>query len=106
MVDYSPLWKTMCRKGISQSKLIEMGIDPNVLHYMKMNLQLFPETIEKLKEILDCEEYDIVWVTADAPVQPYLPEETHDVLLTTIISSVFVLLIQRIISHFRKKRNF
>lgn len=37
MIDYSPLWKTMEEKGISQYKMIELGIDRRVLDSLRKN---------------------------------------------------------------------
>ena len=35
MLDYSPLWQTMERKGISQYRLIKSGIDNKTLDSLK-----------------------------------------------------------------------
>lgn len=60
MIDDSPLWATMERKGISQYKLIKAGIDNKTLDALKKgnNITLF--TLEKLCMILDCTPNDVV----------------------------------------------
>ena len=46
IIDYSPLWKTMEYKGISQYTLLKNGIDN--------------KTLEKICKILDCQPNDVV----------------------------------------------
>ena len=60
MIDYSPLWKTMEEKGISQYKMIELGIDRRVLDSLRKNKNITLLTVEKLCKVLDCEPNDIV----------------------------------------------
>ena len=60
MIDYSPLWKTMEEKGISQYKMIELGIDRRVLDALRKNKNITLLTVEKLCKVLDCEPNDIV----------------------------------------------
>ena len=65
MIDYSPLWKTMQDKGITQYKLIEQGIDRRVLDALRHNRNVTLMTVEKLCKVLDCEPNDIVRFTPD-----------------------------------------
>lgn len=60
MIDYSPLWKTMEEKGITQYKMIEQGIDRRVLDSLRKNKNITLLTVEKLCKVLDCEPNDIV----------------------------------------------
>ena len=60
MIDYSPLWETMEEKGISQYKMIELGIDRRVLDSLRKNKNITLLTVEKLCNVLDCEPNDIV----------------------------------------------
>lgn len=60
MIDYSPLWKTMEEKGITQYKMIELGIDRRVLDSLRKNRNITLLTVEKICKILDCKPNDIV----------------------------------------------
>ena len=46
MIDYSPLWKTMAKKGVSQYKLIKSGIDNKTLDSLKKNNNITLLTLE------------------------------------------------------------
>lgn len=60
MIDYSPLWKTMKQKNISQYKLLKLGIDNKTLDGLKHNRNITILMLEKLCDILDCKPNDIV----------------------------------------------
>lgn len=60
LIDYSPLWKTLEEKGITQYKMIEQGIDRRVLDSLRKNKNITLLTVEKICKILDCEASDIV----------------------------------------------
>ena len=60
MIDYSPLWETMEKKGVTQYKLIKSGIDNKTLDTLKKNNNITLLTVEKLCRILECEPNDIV----------------------------------------------
>ena len=60
MIDYSPLWKTMERKGITQYRMIEEGIDRRVLDSLRKNKNVTLLTVEKICKILECEIGDVV----------------------------------------------
>ena len=60
MIDYSPLWKTMKEKNISQYHLIKNGIDNKTLDSLKKNQNITMLTLEKLCNIIDCAPNDIV----------------------------------------------
>ncbi len=49
MVDYSPLWATMKKKGISQYYLLKKGgIDNKTIYNIKRNKNITLLTLEKL----------------------------------------------------------
>ncbi|MCI5951167.1 MAG: helix-turn-helix transcriptional regulator [Anaerostipes sp.] len=60
MIDFSPLWKTMQEKNVTQYQLIKQGIDNKTLDSLKKNKNITLVTLEKLCRILDCEPSDIV----------------------------------------------
>lgn len=60
IIDFSPLWRTMEEKGISQYKLLKSGIDNKTLDTLKKNNNITLLTLEKLCSILDCTPNDIV----------------------------------------------
>jgi len=60
IIDYSPLWKTMDDKGITQYKLLKSGIDNKTLDSLKKNKNITLLTLEKLCRIIECEPNDIV----------------------------------------------
>lgn len=63
VVDYSPLWATMKRKGVTQYALIQAGIDRRTLDWLKKNKNITMLTLEKLCGILDCTPDDVVRFT-------------------------------------------
>ena len=60
MVDYSPLWDTMKKKGITQYALIQAGIDRRTLDWLKKNKNITMLTLEKICTILDCSPSEVV----------------------------------------------
>lgn len=60
MIDYSPLWQTMERKGVSQYRLLRSGIDNKTLDSLKKGSNITLLTLEKLCRILDCTPNDVV----------------------------------------------
>lgn len=60
IIDFSPLWKTMQEKNISQYKLLKSGIDNKTLDSLKKNNNITLITLEKLCHILNCTPNDIV----------------------------------------------
>lgn len=59
VIDYSPLWKTMKKRSISQYALINQGIDKHTLDQLRKNQNVTVLTIEKLCDILDCTPNDV-----------------------------------------------
>ena len=60
MLDYSPLWETMERKGISQYRLLKSGVDNKTLDALKKGNNITLLTLEKICLILDCTPNDVV----------------------------------------------
>ena len=60
MLDYSPMWATMERKGISQYRLLKSGVDNKTLDALKKGNNITLLTLEKICEILDCTPNDVV----------------------------------------------
>ena len=58
--DYSPLWETMRRKGVSQDYLLQNGIDNKTLDSLKKNRNITMVTLEKLCRLVGCTPNDVV----------------------------------------------
>ena len=65
IIDFSPLWKTMDEKKITQYQLLKQGIDNKTLDSLKKNKNITLITLEKLCRILGCEPNDVVRFTDD-----------------------------------------
>ena len=63
MIDYSPLWETMRRRGVTQYQLLKGGIDNKTLDSLKKGKNITLLTLEKLCAIIDCTPNDIVRFT-------------------------------------------
>ena len=48
MLDYSPMWETMQRKGITQYRLLKSGIDNKTLDAIKKGNNITLLTLEKI----------------------------------------------------------
>ena len=59
-MDYTPLWETMQRKGVSQYRLIKAGIDNKTLDTLKKGNNITLLTLEKICTILDCTPNEVV----------------------------------------------
>ncbi|MDY3021812.1 MAG: helix-turn-helix domain-containing protein [Oliverpabstia sp.] len=60
IISYDPLWKTMKKKGISQYKLINEGIDNKTLDSLKKGGNITMRTLENICGILDCNPNQVV----------------------------------------------
>lgn len=60
MIDYTPLWKTMKEKGISQYRLLQSGIDNRTLDSLKKSKNITVYTLEKICTILNCTPNDVI----------------------------------------------
>lgn len=66
MLDYSPFFETIKKKGFTTYSLIEKyQVNRRTLHNLKHNLNMTLLTIENLCNILDCEIQDIVKFSKD-----------------------------------------
>ncbi|MBQ6998117.1 MAG: helix-turn-helix domain-containing protein [Oscillospiraceae bacterium] len=63
MLDYTPLWETMQRKGFSQYSLLKAGIDNKTLDSLKKGNNITLLTLEKICAILKCTPNDVVRFT-------------------------------------------
>lgn len=60
IIDYSPLWKTLKERNITQYQLLKSGIDNKTLDSLKKNKNITLLTVEKLCNIIGCTPNDIV----------------------------------------------
>lgn len=60
VLDYSPLWKTMQEKGVTQYQLLKGGIDNHTLDSLKKGRNVTLLTVEKLCALLSCTPNDVV----------------------------------------------
>ena len=60
MLDYSPMWETMKRKGITQYRLLKSGIDNKTLDAIKKGSNITMLTLEKICAILECTPNDVI----------------------------------------------
>ena len=58
--DYSPMWKTMEKNGISQYQLLKGGIDNKTLDSLKKGKNITMITLEKLCRIIGCTPNEII----------------------------------------------
>jgi len=66
MIDYSPLWRTMQEKQITQYQLLKQGIDNKTLDSLKKGKNITLITLERLCLILGCTPNDVVrFITED-----------------------------------------
>ena len=66
MFDYSPLWETMQRKGISQYQLIkEYNFSTGTLDALRKNKSITVNTLDVLCTILNCTPNDILRIEKD-----------------------------------------
>lgn len=65
MLDYSPMWETMRKKGISQYSLLKAGIDNKTLDTLKKGNNITLLTLEKICTALNCTPNDVVRFTPD-----------------------------------------
>ena len=59
MIDYSPLWKTMEEKKVSQYTLLKKGVENKTLNRLKHNEKITALTIE----MLECTPNDVLTFT-------------------------------------------
>lgn len=60
IIEYTPLFKTMKEKHISQYYLLKHGLDNRTLDKLKKGGNITMLTLEKLCDIIDCTPNDII----------------------------------------------
>lgn len=60
IIDYSPLWRTMRERKVTQYQLLKSGIDNKTLDALKKNKNITLLTLEKLCDIIGCTPNDVV----------------------------------------------
>lgn len=66
MIDYSPFWKTLKARGLSQYRLIRScHFSSGQLHRIRENQYVSTHTLEELCRILDCGVADIIEISFD-----------------------------------------
>ena len=66
MIDYSPLWDTMQKRGISQYRLLnDKIIDNKTLNGLKHNQNITLLTLERICKYLECTPNDSVRFSDD-----------------------------------------
>lgn len=66
MIDYSPLWQTLAKKGISQYQFLKMnGINNSLLDKLKHQRNITLLTLEQICKVLDCDISDVVMFIKD-----------------------------------------
>ena len=65
VLDYSPMWNTMQRKGISQYSLLKAGIDNKTLDSIKKGKNITLLTLEKICDILSCTPNEVIRFVKD-----------------------------------------
>ena len=66
MLDYTPMWETMERKGISQYSLLKAGLDNKTLDGIKKGKNITLLTLERICMILNCTPNEIVRFAAES----------------------------------------
>lgn len=70
IICFDLLWETMQKKGISQYRLLQAGIDNKTLDGLKKNKNITLLTLEKICRILDCAPNDVVIFLPDTEEKP------------------------------------
>ncbi len=60
MIKYDRLWEYLKKSGVSQYRLIVLGISHSTLTRLKRNQPVSTETLDKLCTLLDCGLEEIV----------------------------------------------
>lgn len=66
MISYTPFWRTLAEKGITQYQLInEYGVSTGTLDALRKNKSVTLNTIQDLCSILQCPIQNIVEITIE-----------------------------------------
>lgn len=60
IIDYSPLWKTIQERKVTQYHLLRSGIDNKTLDSLKKNKNITMLSLEKLCDIIGCSPNDVI----------------------------------------------
>ena len=64
MDDYTPLWKTMREREITQYAMLQDKVlDNHTLDRLKKNMNITLITLERICKYLDCTPYDVIKFT-------------------------------------------
>ena len=68
MIDYTPFWNTLRRRGLSTYALIHRhGISSHTIHRLRHNLGISTAMIDELCTLLDCQVEDILVYIPNKP---------------------------------------
>ncbi len=65
IIDFSPLWKTLKEKNITQYKLIQHGINKGLLDRLRKNENITLKNLEKICKVCECTPEKVVRFTDD-----------------------------------------
>lgn len=60
MITFTPFFKTLEKKGVTQYRLIQLGISRGLLDRIRKNQSVTLDTINMLCDLLDCNITDII----------------------------------------------
>lgn len=60
IIDYSPLWDTLEKKGLSRYHLIKMGLNENTLQRLRRNDNITLFTLANICKIVNCTPNEVV----------------------------------------------
>ena len=69
MIKYDPFWKYIKEHGISTYRLINEGINPDVIQRLRSRKNISIKTLNQLCTVLECKVTDIL---------EYVPDEEED----------------------------
>ena len=69
MIKYDPFWKYIKEHGISTYRLINEGINPDVIQRLRSKKNISIKTLNQLCTVLECKVTDIL---------EYVPDEEED----------------------------
>ena len=65
MISYSPFYKTLKEKQITEYRLLKNGFSGNTLYRMSQGEPITTKTLDQLCQALNCEVYDIIRYVED-----------------------------------------
>jgi len=64
-ISYEPMWRTMKEKGVSQNKMIQLGIDKKTMFAIRRGNNINTSTLERICGILECQPNDVITFIKD-----------------------------------------